>query len=274
MTAQKKTLRTSIVQMILRYPLLRQLARRVRVTLFRSYGVLYYRRVKRYCPVCQNGCGKSFLGFGGYFGEDNNSDCACARCGSHHRHRFHWLILAQQLFRQENSGCSLLHFAPESFFAKRFEDFFGDNYVTGDIEPGRAKFVVDITDICFPENKFDYIICSHVLEHIVDDITALKELYRVLKPGGTAYLSVPLRREEATYEDYSITSPAERTTHFGRYDHVRHYGTDIVDRIKSVGFCVEVKVPSDIVPSECLRETLGLHDDSDKYYIAKKPLRE
>ena len=272
MTAQKSSFRVSILQMILRFPLARWLARRVRGALLRSYGVLYYRRVKRYCPVCQSGCGKAFLGFGGYVGENYDPDCACACCGSHNRHRFHWLILAQQLFRQENSGCSLLHFAPESFFAKRLENFFGDNYVTGDIEPGRAKFVVDITDICFPENKFEYIICSHVLEHIVDDITALKELYRVLKPGGTAYLSVPLRREETTYEDYSITSPEERTKHFGRYDHVRHYGTDIVDRIKSVGFCVEVKVPSDIVASESLRETLGLHDDSDKFFIAKKPI--
>jgi SAM-dependent methyltransferase len=239
--------------------------------MFRAYGVLYYRRVKRYCPICRNGSGKAFLGFGGFAGAKKSRDCACACCGCHNRHRFHWLVLEEQLFRQENLGCSLLHFAPESFFLKRLEDFFGDNYVTGDIEPGRAKYVVDITDICFPENKFEYIICNHILEHIVDDIAALKELYRVLKPMGTAYLSVPLRREETTYEDYSITSFEERTAIFGRYDHVRHYGTDIIDRIKSVGFDVEVKVPSDIVACKNLRETLGLHSDSDKFYIARKP---
>ena len=224
--------------------------------------------IKRYCPVCQHGSEKIFEDFNGH------TDRRCAYCGSLERHRFIWLALGNQLCRQEHSNCSLLHFAPESCFSQHFEFFFGDNYITGDLEPGRAKQVVDITNICFPENTFDYIYCCRVLEHIIDDITALKELYRVLKPGGTAYLSVPLRGEK-TYEDYSITSPEERTKHFGQWDHVRFYGTDIIERIISVGFSVEVKTLADFVLHEGLRETLGFRKimKEEKLFIAKKVIK-
>ena len=219
--------------------------------------------IKRYCPICQHGSKKFFEDFNG------RTDARCAYCGSLERHRFSWLILANQLIRPENSNCSLLHFAPETCLLRHLETFFGVNYVTADIEPGRAKCVVDITDICFPENKFDYILCNHVLEHIIDDITALKELYRVLKPGGIAYISVPLYKMNSTYEDNSVTSPEERTKHFGQHDHVRRYGKDFIERIKSSGFSVEVKVSSDIMPHDGLRKILGLQG-GETLFIAKK----
>ena len=217
--------------------------------------------IKRYCPVCRRGFKKLF--------EDVNSrpDVQCTCCGSLERHRFIWLLLDDRLCRQEHSNCSLLHFAPELCFSQHFEKLLGDNYVTGDIQPGRAKHVVDITNICFPENNFDYILCIHVLEHIIDDIAALKELYRVLKPGGTAYLSVPLRGQN-TYEDYSCFTPEERTKHFGQWDHVRIYGEDIIERIRTVGFSIEAKTSSDLVQSDSLRKTLGLN--GGKLFVAKK----
>jgi ubiquinone/menaquinone biosynthesis C-methylase UbiE len=77
------------------------------------------------------------------------------------------------------------------------------------------------------------------LEHIPDDTKAMKELYRVLKPGGMAILQIPqdLSRKE-TFSDDSITDPKERAKIFGQYDHVRIYGRDYFDKLRSIGFKV------------------------------------
>jgi len=83
------------------------------------------------------------------------------------------------------------------------------------------------------------IFCNHVLEHIPDDTKAMQELYRVLKKDGLAILQIPQDySRKTTYEDFSITSPEERAKHFGQYDHVRVYGSDYFDRLRSVGFNV------------------------------------
>jgi hypothetical protein len=78
-----------------------------------------------------------------------------------------------------------------------------------------------------------------VLEHIPDDILAMRELYRVMKKGGWGIFQVPIRQTlEKTYEDFSITDPKEREKAFGQNDHVRWYGQDYKDRLKRVGFNV------------------------------------
>ncbi|MEM6347979.1 MAG: methyltransferase domain-containing protein [Bacteroidota bacterium] len=100
---------------------------------------------------------------------------------------------------------------------------------------------MDITQMEFPENKFDFILCSHVLEHVPNDTLAMSELYRVLKPGGWGILQVPIEMDrEQTYEDDSITSPEERKIAFGQFDHVRVYGRDYIKRLEYVGFAVEL----------------------------------
>ena len=76
---------------------------------------------------------------------------------------------------------------------------------------------------------------SHVLEHILDDRVAMKELFRALKPGGWAILQVPVNAK-VTYEDPSIVEHRERV--FGQHDHVRVYGLDYYDRLRESGFVV------------------------------------
>ncbi len=86
---------------------------------------------------------------------------------------------------------------------------------------------MDITAMQYPDHSFDCIICNHVLEHIVDELKAMRELHRVLKPGVWAILQVPMSLTlEKTYEDLDITEPNEREKAFGRSDHVRNYGSD------------------------------------------------
>ena len=99
----------------------------------------------------------------------------------------------------------------------------------------------DLLDLPFQDEEFDVVFCNHVLEHIIEDKKAMKELYRVLKPGGWGILQVPLKRANSeTYEDFSITDPKERQIHFGQYDHVRWYAMDYFTRLESVGFEVEI----------------------------------
>ena len=98
----------------------------------------------------------------------------------------------------------------------------------------------DLTNLPFEDNRFDLILCNHVLEHVTDDHKAISEIFRVLKKEGKAILQVPIDQNRInTFEDFSITDPKERTKNFGQYDHVRIYGTDFFDRLEKAGFKTE-----------------------------------
>ena len=91
----------------------------------------------------------------------------------------------------------------------------------------------DICDLPFKKLEFDLIICNHVLEHIDEDLKAMKEIYRVLKKGGVGILQVPIDENSSkTFEDKTITDPKKKSELFGQYDHVRKYGTDYYDKLK------------------------------------------
>jgi len=155
------------------------------------------------------------------------------------RHRLCWLYLQNEtdIFTQPQK---LLHFAPEQAFLKRFRKLKHLDYTTTDLNSPIADVKADICNLPFDDNSFNFIICNHVLEHIPDDMKAMKELYRVLAPGGTAILQVPYDRDRnTTFEDDSITDPKERARIFGQYDHVRVYGMDYFEKLKATGFIVE-----------------------------------
>ncbi|MBE7640890.1 methyltransferase domain-containing protein [Salegentibacter sp. BLCTC] len=155
------------------------------------------------------------------------------------RHRLLWLYLKNEtdFFSKD---FKVLHFAPEQAFYKRFRKLKNLEYTTTDLNSPLADVKADICDLPFKENEFDFILCNHVLEHIPDDNRAMQELYRVLKPGGTAILQIPqdLNRKN-TFEDNSITDREERERIFGQYDHVRIYGRDYFDKLRNIGFKVE-----------------------------------
>lgn len=133
----------------------------------------------------------------------------------------------------------LLHVAPEPNLSKKLGQLKQLDYLTADISGRNVMVRMDITAIGYPDAHFDAIICNHVLEHIIDDRQAMRELYRVLQPGGWAILQVPLsQRLTATFEDPSVTSEADRERVFGQKDHVRIYADDYQDRLRSVGFDV------------------------------------
>lgn len=189
------------------------------------------------------------------------------------RHRLLWLFLKEQtdFFQPETAPGSsriklrnadnllkVLHFAPEQAFYKRFRNQKNLDYTTTDLFSPLADVKADICNLPFEDNVYDVILCNHVLEHIPDDTKAMQELYRVLKPGGMGIFQIPLDLSRAvTFSDDSITDEKERAKIFGQYDHVRVYGRDYFDKLRSIGFTVieedyTVKIAPELVEKYCL----------------------
>jgi len=139
----------------------------------------------------------------------------------------------------------MLHIAPEKELVARFRKVRRLDYLTADLHDPQAMVQMDITDIDYPDDLFDVIYCSHVLEHVGDDRKAMRELNRVLKADGWAVFVVPVKVEK-TIEDASVTDPAERECLFGQQDHVRRYGRDFVNRLQEGGFRVKTFLSADI----------------------------
>lgn len=174
------------------------------------------------------------------------------------RHRLLWLYLIQETdFFSAKS--KVLHFAPEQAFYKRFRNMENLDYTTTDLNSPLADVKADICDLPFDDNTYDIIFCNHVLEHIPNDEKAMLELYRVLKPGGMAILQIPQDLSRATtFEDNSITDPKKRAEIFGQYDHVRVYGRDYFDKLRSIGFKVEeVDYTNQLTPEKTDRYRLA-----------------
>ncbi|MDR6301266.1 putative SAM-dependent methyltransferase [Mesonia maritima] len=183
--------------------------------------------------------GKSYKKFLPYGYQKTRENVLAPGTLSLERHRLLWVYLEREtdFF---TSTKKILHFAPEQAFYKRFKKLQNLDYTTTDLNSPLADVKADICNLPFKDNTYDVIFCNHVLEHIPDDTKATKELYRVLAPNGMAILQVPqdLDREK-TFQDDSITDPKERAKVFGQYDHVRIYGRDYFQKLKSVGFEVE-----------------------------------
>lgn len=182
--------------------------------------------------------GKGFKNFLPYGYETQRPNVLSPSTLSLERHRLLWLYLENEttFFTQPQK---VLHFAPEQAFYKRFRSMKHLDYTTTDLNSPLADVKADICDLPFEDNAFDFILCNHVLEHIPDDQKAMQELFRILKPGGTGIFQIPQDLSRAvTFEDDSITNRKERAKIFGQYDHVRIYGRDYFDKLRSVGFTV------------------------------------
>lgn len=178
------------------------------------------------------------------------------------RHRLLWLYLQNETDFFEKK-MKVLHFAPEAAFLKKFKKLKNISYDTIDLDSPLADIKADICDLPIKNGSYDFILCNHVLEHIVDDEKAMKELYRVLKKGGTGIFQVPLNMSyKQTYEDFTITDPKERNKAFGQYDHVRVYGMDFFERLKNVGFKVE----------KCEYTSKLSEEEKTKYCLPKKEI--
>lgn len=198
--------------------------------------------------------GKSFRTFLPYGYESPRENVLSPSTLSLERHRLLWLYLKKET-EFFNKPLKVLHFAPEQAFYKRFKKLGSIEYTTTDLNSPLADVKADICNLPFPDNAFDVILCNHVLEHIPNDTKAMQELYRVMKPGGWGIFQIPqdLKREN-TFEDDSITDKKERARIFGQYDHVRIYGRDYFDKLRSIGFTVEEVDYTQILPPDAVQK--------------------
>lgn len=206
--------------------------------------ILYYGR-SYYCPVCNSNTRlQKSLGFAFPVIKEKQiiggglRNVLCPVCNSSDRVRLLYLFLINKT-NVFSGKLKLMHIAPEPSLEQLFKQQPGIEYLSADLNKEKAMVKMDITQIQYPDETFDGIICNHVLEHIPDDTRAMQEIFRVLKTGGWAILQVPISKLlETTFEDFSITKPKERERVFGQNDHVRIYGQDYIARLKNAGFKV------------------------------------
>ncbi len=202
---------------------------------------------------------KSFKKFLPYGYENQRENVLSPSTLSLERHRLLWLYLKNET-NFFTDTLKVLHFAPEQAFYKRFRKLKNIEYTTTDLNSPLADVKADICNLPFKDNSYDVIFCNHVLEHIPDDTKAMQELYRVLKPGGWGIFQIPQELErETTFEDNSITDKKERAKIFGQYDHVRIYGRDYFNKLRSIGFTVEEQDYTNVLSKE----------DVNKYRLAQ-----
>ena len=206
---------------------------RMRRFALRRLRLVIYRGDRVECPCC----GGRFSRF--MPGLSHRATRVCPRCGAQERHRALWLYMRE---RTDLLGrnISILHWAPEYALQRSLSELPNAAYVSADLGGDEAMQHMDITDVPFKDDAFDLIVCVHVLEHVGDDRGALREMLRVLRPGGIALVLVPIVLEQPTLEDPAIATPEQRKLHYWQEDHVRLYGGDFRDRLAEAGFKVTV----------------------------------
>jgi len=200
------------------------------------------KKVERFLPYQYKKHKSDFINKFKVIGRDENN-FSCPNCYCHDRTR-HIVMYFNRMNIWKNCivGKSVLHIAPESHLQSIISQLETKEYVCGDLYPANETIKkIDITDIQYEDNHFDFIICNHVLEHVPEDLKAMREIYRVLKKGGFAVLQTPYSPViNTSYENKSINTPAERREFYGQSDHVRIYGLDLFDKLVKVGFKLHI----------------------------------
>jgi SAM-dependent methyltransferase len=229
---------------------------------------LIYRGDRLECPCC----GGRFRRFRSWSGRP---DAGCPACGCLERHRALWLWITRETSILSDD-LRVLHIAPEPVFEERLRRRPNLSYTGGDLRPRGDQVRVDLTDIPFGEASFDLVICNHVLEEVPDDGRAIREMYRVLAPGGRLVTQTPVDRDRAVTDEDPSLPPAERRSRFGADVNVRTYGLDFPSRLEAPGFDVRVvryvdELDPETVERHALREVGGRVNGQD-IHVAAKPL--
>ena len=196
--------------------------------LFRSIIALYYKGNKQECNLC---------GFKlSQFVETENFGSICPKCGSISRNRRLWTLLQGHLNNKK-----VLHFSPSKKLKETIEKADTKEYITTDyLGEFQAMKRLNIEAIDEPDNYYDLVICYHVLEHVTQDLKAMQELYRILKPNGICYIQTPFKEGE-TYEDISITIIGMIMKDSAQEDHLRIYSVSgLSSRLEQAGFKTKI----------------------------------
>lgn len=222
-----------------------------------------YRGGRYYCNVCD-----SHLRTWIHAGPADHRNFVCPVCYSYGRHRMMIKVMEHEFAdAREMAGKKLLHFAPEVGTRDSLHRHVPDlRYQSADLFSPDVDLRLDLQDIALPSASVDVVILSHVLEHVDNDVQSLRELYRVLVPGGRLFVQVPLSNAPQTVED-KLDTAAARLAHYGKTDHVRLYGKDLQNRLRDAGFEVYAHMAHDTPYREQFAYmALDLPDDSSMLY--------
>jgi SAM-dependent methyltransferase len=236
-----------------------------------------------FCPVCKT-ASESFILSGFTLQREH---ARCPECKSLERHRHLCLFLNRKFPNLFSQPVRILGVTPEAGIQKLFLNKEPLQYVFEHLpcwswqdHPHMKN--AQILKFDYPDNTFDGIICCHIFSHIDDDYGSLREMLRMLKPGGWVIVMSPYYYQlEKTYEDFSIVMPEDRLQHFGQPDHVRKYGRDFNERLEGAGFEVERASLKDLPSDERVRHGVDGYDDdyardvargADIFFCIKKSL--
>ena len=217
-------------------------------------------RKARFCPFC-GWRGFRFEPFGNRV--LHRTDALCPVCGSLERHRAARILLEDRIA----GGQKILHMAPEALMIPWLVSL-SCEYLNADLmNPAMRR--MDLTDTGLPDASKTLVWCSHVLEHIPDDVAALKEVHRVLEPGGILVLQVPIGGD-TTFEDPTVTSDEARLEMFLQEDHVRLYGRDLAERVTAAGFECEMLTSASLAHAEQALYALR-HPAFREVFVCRRP---
>jgi len=261
---------------------------------FRRYNKALRRAVKlpRYlgaeyrCPVCQVGL-RAFKPMWKSYGRDverfgyvhrhtemetfNLKAFTCPKCDASDRERLIAIYLDGIWPSLEGGdGIRLFDFAPAYPLSRKIRRYRSIEYRSADLSRADVQEHIDLTDIHYPDASVDIFLCSHILEHIPDDRRAMRELRRILKPGGFGLVLVPLVIGiDETHEDPKIESNELRWKYFGMGDHVRQYGKrDFIGRLTEAGFSVD-QLGIDYFGADTFKRA-GIADNSVLYVVRRE----
>ena len=196
---------------------------------------------KYICPICN---------YKGPFMDKNNRHRAkCPKCGELERARMAMLVVNEIYDDHKASQTDVLHISPENFLRKIFKKKY-KSYISSDLYRKDVDHQFDIEEIPYPDNSFDLVFASHVLEYVKNDKKAINEIKRVLRPGGLAFLPVPMLHDKTI--DFEERPPNKRI--------IRETGVDYFDRYREVFTEVKVYDPSSF--DEKFNLTIDMEDES------------
>ena len=196
---------------------------------------------KYICPICN---------YKGPFMDKNNRHRAkCPKCGELERARMAMLVFNEIYDDHKASQTDVLHISPENFLRKIFKKKY-KSYISSDLYRKDVDHQFDIEEIPYPDNSFDLVFASHVLEYVKNDKKAINEIKRVLRPGGLAFLPVPmLHNKTIDFEERPLNKRIIRET-----------GVDYFDRYREIFTEVKVYDPSSF--DEKFNLTIDMEDES------------
>lgn len=227
---------------------LNRMYKQTRSSLRMSIARVKHRGHEERCPMCRasirrylpHGLDHPVLEQLDIVGGGRREHARCPVCLCTDRERLVYLYL-KHVSGTLGTACDVLHIAPELSLERLMQSQEQIQYLTGDLQSPDVMMELDLCNLKLEDNSFDVVLCNHVLEHIPEDMKAMREIHRVLRPNGFAVLQTPISHSlDQTLEDPAVTTDAQREATYGQWDHVRVYARDYAERLRAAGFRVEI----------------------------------